>query len=323
VQVSGVVLALTLAVATVASSAPVSSPSVGSASSSHTYWPAYPHIGERPQEINIDGGQFHATNGTVGPVPFVAVLGLKWAGWGGPTATANGTAVLDSPNGSGPAQDPISVAVTLSGQSPCGGANIYTDVSVSAAPGASAPGWDFARTQQGTHHSCWPLDGCDEGTPTCLMSDYNFGHLPFGSGGRTDRSPFGPKTYTYRIRFHGWGSEQAVGEGLLVAGPLPRCATQHCSPLVYAVRWTLSNPRWCTGGVLAATEVDVGPGLNYTSAKVEAFGHGTRLTSGLRTLRRYDGLVPEIGRPGVPRYVDTSSSLTSGTLRHRVGCVAP
>jgi len=107
-----------------------------------------------------------------------------------------------------------------------------------------------------------------------------------------------------------------------------------CLGKVYPVRYKLSHPRWCTGAVVGESHVD--PGLNYTEATVEAFGNGgTAHTFGQwwaigshyqEYVKHWSGLLRDIGRPGVKRYVVGTSLLNLHDANHHIvktGCIAP
>jgi hypothetical protein len=88
--------------------------------------------------------------------------------------------------------------------------------------------------------------------------------------------------------------------------------------MVYPVRYTLTNPHWCTGAVVSRGNIYVPPGLNYATATVEAFGDGVALRGPFfldqshygAYVARYRRLLPEIGRSGITKRIVTSSLLS-------------
>jgi hypothetical protein len=306
-----------------------SSAAPAGAQSDRTYWPGYsPRNAERPTLIQLG----FAPNPDPRYAPTFVMIGtgyvsagflaIAWSSWGGETATGSGVARLAGQNSAGPIEsqsDPVDVQVTLSGRTACGGASIYTDLSVALAPGQALPSdWEFARAQAGDHHQCWPIDGCPEAESTCTVDEDSFSDRAYlGTlAGRTviEPDPFGPRDFLYRMRFRGWGSPTTVGHGLLVsAKSLGGCASESAAceqARVYPVRYTLANPRWCTAERLSGPHGDIGveTGLNYTTGTVEAFGAGKPLAGDPLAVPApsYEQLLGQIGRPG-KRYVTRSS----------------
>ena len=304
-------------------------PTTGTAS---TYWPDGPaEVAERPTLIKLG---FEANpDPTFGPTFVMVGTGyvspgfpaISWSSWGGETASGTGVARLAGQNSSGPIEsqtEPVSVQVGLSGRTACGGADIYTTLAVSLAPGSTAPAdWSFARAEGGAHRTCWPADGCPEGQSTCTIIDDTVNDHPYlGTlAGRpiVEPEPCGPRHWLYRMHFHNWGSPAAVADGLLVSpDSMAGCASEAAAcehARVYAARYTLADPRWCLTRAFNGPHggASVTTGLNYTSAKVEAFGNGTPLRGSSLTVPgpAYERLMTQIGATGARRYVAQSTLL--------------
>ncbi|MFI5037086.1 MAG: hypothetical protein ACHP93_01240, partial [Solirubrobacterales bacterium] len=298
--------------------------SASAAIESETWWWDFQSYGtsfpaeQRPSLMRIPVG-----SGSVGRVPTV-VLGdgvasrpgsLRWSSWGGPTATATGQAELERfpPHAlNGLPTRPVRVVVTLSGQQPCGGAHIYTSLSVALLPGERTPTeWSLGLLEKALPGRCWPVNGCAPGSSSCHLEEYVAG-IPFAVRklGRVEvsPSPFGEKSYSGDMTLRSWGTSSAVGTGILnPAGPVFTPCTKNSSRCAndawyYGMRYTLSNPRWCAGGKHPGI---VNAGLHYTEATVEVFGPDTDIALVPMAHRRsaIHKLLRNIGRAGVPRKV--------------------
>lgn len=275
-------------------------------------------------------------------LPSPELPAIAWNRWGSEPAIGTGSARIGGQNARGPIQtQQVNLQLTMSGIASCGGAYIYTTLSVGLAAGAAAPtDWDIRRAEGIEHRQCWPIQGCPEGTSACTVQNYDASGRPFPrtirGKLRFEAAPFSGRSYLYRMRFIGWGSQTTIGVGLISTSRLGGCDFNKpgCLGKVYPVRYKLSNPKWCTGAVIG--EAHINPGLNYTGATVEAFGNGgTARTFGQwwaigghyqEYVKHWSGLLRDIGRPGVKRYVVGASLLNLRDANHRLvktGCIMP
>lgn len=321
----------TLGAAGLASGAGSPVASAASPGSMHTYWAALAETTERPTLIKL--GFEPNTDRRFAPTFVMLGTGyvsqgfpaISWDNWGGETASGTGVARLGGQDSAGPLESqsqPVNVDLTLAGRSSCGAVDIYTSLSVALAPGSSPPAdWSFARAERGEHHQCWPVDGCPEAESTCTVLDDTVSDHPYPStaDGRAiiEPEPFGPRHWLYRMHFHRWGSPVAVGEGLLVSpDAMAGCGSKAASceqAHVYAARYTLSDPRWCVARAFHGPRgsASVSTGLNYTVAKVEAFGSGSPLRGSSLAVpgAGYERLLGQIEQTASRRYTAQSSLL--------------
>lgn len=236
---------------------------------------------------------------------------IHWSSWGSSTAVGVAQASFTL------FQDPVPVQVSLSDPQPCGGAQVYTNLAVALAPGASPPTeWNFNIAQRGAVEPCWPQLGCPQGMATCTVFEFGPGAVYFQRnrfGHReNDQSPFSNKTYSYDVTFSKWGSPTAIGDGLMSSPTrLGGCNYKEnvCQPYVYPVQYRLSGLAWCVGP-------GVTPGMRYTKARVTAYGNGRQVVGSTffqitptfkRYRQLYGRLLSDISRGSQPRYEAVSS----------------
>jgi len=190
------------------------------------YWPGRsPHISynsERP--ILIQRGfesnpekRFGSTFVAIGSgLPSPEFPAIAWSQWGSEPAIGTGSAGIAGQNAHGPIQTQrVNLQLTMSGIASCGGASIYTTLSVGLATGAAAPtDWGIRRAEGVEHRQCWPIQGCPEDTSTCTVRDYDTGERPFPrtirGKLRFEEAPFSGRSHLYRMKFTDWGTQATI-----------------------------------------------------------------------------------------------------------------
>jgi hypothetical protein len=215
-------------------------------------------------------------------VPAVSLSGVQWATWGEATASGTGQALIEWASAGHQEIAHLSVDVTASGLSRCGGLNVYTSLGIDLAPGAVAPP-DFSQVQRDhavqpcqVHAGRYVAGTVERSDPQgCFFTGLSerllfrsVGHYPYGIN-------------YCAMHWTSWGSSQAVGVGVA------RKADQQ-----WGLRVVLTRPAWCPSWT-----------ISYTQETAELWGVGEQQGAGGNVsphdTKQLDSL---IGRPGQPHW---------------------